>query len=121
MIGNSDTFTLKYSSEKVYATVVTNELNQIQNHVPPIALVAIPVYNRIIVEDFTDVLSVPTNLDNIITQKKHFYLQCVFYFLLTNTNYFTLLSVIKSAMHYDYFILYYFLSKIFSFQENQVF
>ena len=39
VIGDAETFSVEYSSEIVYATVVTNEVNQIQNYVPPIAWV----------------------------------------------------------------------------------
>ena len=37
MIGDAKTFTVEYSSEILDATFVTNEVNQIQNYVPPIA------------------------------------------------------------------------------------
>ena len=37
MIKDAETFTVEYSSEIVDATDVTNEANQIQNDVPPIA------------------------------------------------------------------------------------
>ena len=37
VIGDAETFTVEYSSERVDATVVNNWVNQIQNDVPPIA------------------------------------------------------------------------------------
>ena len=39
VIGDAETFSVEYSSEIVDATFVTNEVNQIQNYVPPIAWV----------------------------------------------------------------------------------
>ena len=49
MIGDVETFTVWCSSEMVDATVVTNELNQIQNDVPPIAWVVVTGYYKGIV------------------------------------------------------------------------
>ena len=61
LIGDAKTFTVEYSSELVDSTVVTNEANQIQNDVPPIALVVMTGEDQFIVEDVTyDFLNVPT-------------------------------------------------------------
>ena len=80
-IGDVETFTVEYSLEIVGATVVNNEVNQIQNDVPPIALVVMNVDNQGIVEYVTDGFSEPTNMNNQPTQKKHCFIQGVLYFL----------------------------------------
>ena len=87
VIRDADTFTVKYSSELVDATVVTNEVNKIQNYVPPIAWVLMTLEDQGSVEYVTDGFSSPTNMDNRSTQNKRSFLQCVLYFLYTNTNY----------------------------------
>ena len=48
----------------VHVTVVTNELNQIPNGVPPIAWVVITVDDQGIVEDVTYGFAAPTNMYN---------------------------------------------------------
>ena len=64
VIGDADTFTVEYSSEIVYATFLTNEVNQIQNDVTPIAWLAMTGEDEGIVEDVTDGFDAPTNMDN---------------------------------------------------------
>ena len=63
------------------ATVVTNEVNQIQNYAPPIAWVVMNGEDQVIVEYVTDGFAAPTNMENLSTQKKHCFLQSVLYFL----------------------------------------
>ena len=46
------------------ATVVTNELYQIQNYVSPTAWVVLTAVDHGFVEDVTDGSSEPTNMDN---------------------------------------------------------
>ena len=41
VIGDTDKFTVEYSSDIVDATVVTNKVNQTQNYLPPNAWVVI--------------------------------------------------------------------------------
>ena len=62
-------------------TVVTNEVNQTQNYVPPIAWVVMTGEDQGIVEDIKDGFYATTNMDNRSTQKKHCFLQGVLYFL----------------------------------------
>ena len=64
VIGYVDIFTVEYSSEIVDANVVTNEVNQIQNDIPPIAWAVMNGEHYRIVEHFTDDFSAPTNMDN---------------------------------------------------------
>ena len=64
LIGDAEKFTVGYSSEIVDATVVTNEVNQIQNDVTPILWLVITVENQGIVEDVNDVFSEPTRMAN---------------------------------------------------------
>ena len=45
-------------------TVVTNEVNQTQNYVPPIAWVGMTGEDQGIVEDVTYGFSAPTNVEN---------------------------------------------------------
>ena len=56
LIGDAEKFTVGYSSEIVDATVVTNEVNQIQNYFPSIALVVMTGEYHEIVEDVTNSL-----------------------------------------------------------------
>ena len=44
--------------------VVTNESNQIQNYVPPIAWMVMTGEYQVIAEDVTDGFSAPTNMEN---------------------------------------------------------
>ena len=74
-------FSEEYCSEIVNVTVVTNEVNQIQNDVPLIAWAVMNGEDHDIVEYFTDSFSAPTNMDNRSTQKNNFFLQSVLYFL----------------------------------------
>ena len=64
VIGDAETFTVEYSSERVDATVVTNGVNQIQNDVPPIACMGMTVEDQGIVEDVADGFSAPTNMED---------------------------------------------------------
>ena len=61
MIVYAETFTVEYYSEIVDTTVVTNEVNQIKNDVPPIALVVMTGEDQGIFEDVTDdFMNLPT-------------------------------------------------------------
>ena len=79
VIGYAETLTVEYSSQLVDATVVTNEVNKIQNDVTPIVWVAMTGQDHVIVEDATDGFYAPTNMENLSTQKKHILLQGVLY------------------------------------------
>ena len=81
MLGDAETFAVEQSSELVDATFVNNEVNKIQNDVPPIAQVVVTVEDQGIVEYVTDAYSVPTNMENQSMQKKNCFLQAVLYFL----------------------------------------
>ena len=72
---------MEYSSEIVDATVVTNEINQIQNYFPHIVWVLMTGEDQGFVEDVTDGFYSPANMDNLSAQKKHSFLQGVSYFL----------------------------------------
>ena len=63
VMGDTETFTVGYSSELVDVTVVINEANQIQNDVPPITWVVVIVYYQWIVEYVKDGFSAPINMD----------------------------------------------------------
>ena len=56
VIGHAEIFIVDYSSEILDATVVTNEVNQIQNYFPSIALVVMTGEYHEIVEDVTNSL-----------------------------------------------------------------
>ena len=61
VIGYAETFTVEYYSEIMDATVVTNDVNQIQNDVLSIALVVMTGEDQRIVEDVTDgFMNLPT-------------------------------------------------------------
>ena len=64
VIGDAETFTVEYSPELVDVNVVTNELNQTQNYVPPIAWMVMTGEYQVIAEDVTDGFSAPTNMEN---------------------------------------------------------
>ena len=64
MLGDTETFTVEYSSELVDATVVTNEENKIQNYFPHITWLVMTGWDRGIVEYDTDNFSATTNMDN---------------------------------------------------------
>ena len=80
MIGDAETFTVEYSSKIVYVIIVTNEMNQIQNYVPPIAWVVITREDQGVVEDVIDDFAAPNKMENLSTQKKHCFLQGVLFF-----------------------------------------
>ena len=56
VIGHAEIFIVDYSSEILDATVVTNEVNQIQNYFPSIALVVMTGEYHEFVEDVTNSL-----------------------------------------------------------------
>ena len=64
VIGDEETFTVKYSSETIDAAIMTNEANQIQNGVPHIVQVAVTGYDLGIVEDVAGGFSTPTKMEN---------------------------------------------------------
>ena len=61
------------------ATVVANEVNQIQNDVPRIVWAVMTVEDQGIGEEVTDGFPTTTNMDNKSTQKKHCLLQGMLY------------------------------------------